>query len=358
VNRIPIKNIYYMLVYAFDVLKSKEYERLGCEDCVDIYDLLASLLLCGTHSLIKRGFLKNYTEEIEELNAIRGRIDISESIRKLSLQNAKAVCNFDEFNSNNYFNQVLKTTFLYLLHRPPLQKNIKRDVIKILIYFNEIDTINIGSIKWDNFVFNRNSAHYDILLNFCRLICEEAVANQSSGKKKFITIEDNLLPLLFERFVYTFYKKNLPPQYTILYQHKIEWKADKQDMLPKMKTDTVIESDIQKLIIDTKFSSRTLQNNYFSDNQTVISNNLYQIFAYVKNETVTPPGKPISGMLLYPQVDTVLKKSYFIDGHNFHIQTINLNQEFGLIKQEMMDIYNHIERYANNSLNPPENSKI
>jgi McrBC 5-methylcytosine restriction system component len=125
-----------------------------------------------------------------------------------------------------------------------------------------------------------------------------------------------------------------------------------------MKTDTVIESDIQKLIIDTKFSSRTLQNNYFSDNQTVISNNLYQIFAYVKNETVTPPGKPISGMLLYPQVDTVLKKSYFIDGHNFHIQTINLNQEFGLIKQEMMDIYNHIERYANNSLNPPENSKI
>jgi len=346
-----------MLVYAFEVLKSKEYERLGREDCEDIYDLLASLLLCGMNSLIKRGFLKNYIRETDELNAIRGRIDISESIRKLSLQNAKAVCNFDEFSGNIYFNQVLKTTFLYLLCRP-LQKNIKRDVTKILMYFNEIDTISISTIKWDNFVFNRNNAHYDTLLYFCRLICEEAVANQSSGKKKFITIEDNLLPLLFERFVYTFYKKNLPSQYTILYQHKIEWKADKQDMLPKMKTDTLIESDIQKLIIDTKFSSRTLQNNYFSDNQTVISNNLYQIFAYVKNETVTPPGKPISGMLLYPQVDTALKEFYFIDGHNFYIQTINLNQEFGLIKQEMMDIYNHIERYANNSLNPRENSNI
>jgi 5-methylcytosine-specific restriction enzyme subunit McrC len=347
-----------MLVYAFDLLKSKEYKRLGSEDCADIYDLLASLLLCGTQSLIKRGFLKNYTEKTEELNAIRGRIDISESICKLSLQNAKVVCNFDEFNSNNFFNRVLKTTFLYLLRRPLLQKNIKRDVAKILMYFSEIDTISINLIKWDNFVFNRNNAHYDIMLNFCRLICEEAVANQSNSKKKFITIEDNLLPLLFERFVYAFYKKNLPPRYTILYQHKIEWKADKQDMLPKMQTDTVIEGDIQKLIIDTKFYSKTLQNNYFNDNQTVISGNLYQIFAYVNNETVKTPGKPISGMLLYPQVDTALKKSYFIDGHNFHIQTINLNQEFGLIKQEMMDIYNHIERYADNSFNSSENSKI
>ena len=337
-----------MLVYAFDVPKSKEYERLAREDCEDIYDLLASLLLCGMNSLIKRGFLKSYIRKTDELNAIRGRIDISESIRKLSLQNAKAVCNFDEFSGNIYFNQILKTTFLYLLCRP-LQKNIKRDVTKILMYFNEIDTISISTIKWDNFVFNRNNAHYDTLLYFCRLICEESVANQSKGKKNFRTIEDNLLPSLFERFVYAFYKKNLSRQYTIMFQHKIEWKADKQDMLPKMQADTVIESDSQKLIIDTKFYSKTLQSSYFSDNQTVISSNLYQIFAYAKNEAAKTPGKPVSGMLLYPQVDVALKKSYLIDGHNFHIQTINLNQEFGLIKQEMMDIYTFIEQYVDNS---------
>lgn len=335
---IPIKNVYNMLVYAFEVLKSKEYERLDREDCKDIYDLLASLLLCGVDSLIKRGFLKNYIRKIEELNTIRGRIDIGQSIRKLSLQNAKAVCDFDEFSGNIYFNQVLKTTFLYLL-RKSLQENIKRKVTKILMYFNEIDTISISALKWDNLVYNRNNVHYDILLYFCRLICEDAVSNQNKGKNNFITIENRFLPKLFERFVYAFYKKNLPQQYTIMYHHKIEWKADKQDMLPKMETDTVIESDSQKLIIDTKFYSKTLISSRFSDNQTVISENLYQIFAYVKNEVVNTSGKPVSGMLLYPRVDEELKKSYRIDGHNFYIQTIDLNQEFELIKQEMMDIY-------------------
>jgi 5-methylcytosine-specific restriction enzyme subunit McrC len=327
-----------MLVYAFELLKSREYERLGREDCEDIYNLLASLLLCGVNSLIRRGFLNNYVSRIEELNAIRGKIDIGQSVRKLSLQNAKAVCDFDEFSSNIYFNQVLKTTFLYL-QRKSLQVSIKRDITKILMYFNEIDTISISALKWDKFDFNRNNAHYDILLYFCRLICEEAVANQNKGKNNFITIEDSLLPSLFEHFVYAFYKKHISLPYRVLFHHKIEWDADKQDMLPKMEADTIIESDSQKLIIDTKFYSKTLQTRNYSDNQTVISDNLYQIYAYVKNEAVKTSGKPVSGMLLYPQVDKPLEKSYLIDGHNFYFRTIDLNQDFGLIKQEMMKIY-------------------
>jgi len=332
-----------MLVYAFEVLKSKEYERLGREDCEDIYNLLASLLLCGVGSLIKRGFLKSYIRKIEELNAIRGKIDISQSVRKLSLQNAKAVCDFDEFSGNIYFNQVIKTTFLYLQRKPSLQENIKRDITKILMYFNEIDTISISALKWDNFVINRNNAHYDILLYFCRLICEETVANQNNGKKNFITIEDSLLPKLFEHFVCAFYKKHLPRPYRVQFQRQIEWVADKQDMLPKMYADTVVESDSQKLIIDTKFYSTTLHSSHY-DNQTVVSSNLYQIFAYVKNEAAKKSVKPVSGMLLYPQVDKPLEMSYLIDGHNFYIRTIDLNQDFGLIKQELMNIYALTER--------------
>lgn len=336
-SAIPIRNVYNMLVYTFEVLKSKEYERLDREDCEDIYDLLASLLLCGTNTLIKRGFLKSYVNRTEELVAIRGRIDISRSLRKLSLQNAKAVCNYDEFSADIYFNQVLKATFL-LLKRHQLQRTIKRDVAKILMYFNDIDTISINTISWDSFVFNRNNVHYDTLLYFCRLICEEAIANQNKGKKNFRTIEEKLLPSLFERFVYAFYKKHLTDP--VSFQQQIKWNADHFDMLPRMNADTVIENGNHKLIVDTKFYSKTLQSNRFSDNQTVISSNLYQIFAYVKNEIASVSDKPVSGMLLYPQVDIAVEKSYFIDGHNFYVRTVDLNQEFDLIKQELIAITN------------------
>ena len=186
-SSVPIKNVYNMLVYAFEVLNSKEYERLNREDCEDIYDLLSSLLLCGVGSLIKRGMLKNYVSQTEELTAIRGRVDIGSSVRKLSFQNAKVVCNFDEFSTNILFNQVLKMTFIYL-NRKPLQRNIKRDVSKLLLHFHEIDSINVSAIKWDSFTFNRNNVHYDTLLYFCRLVCEDAIANQNIGRKNICLI--------------------------------------------------------------------------------------------------------------------------------------------------------------------------
>ena len=334
-----------MLVYAFEVLKSKEYERLNKEDCEDIYNLLASLLLCGTQTLIKRGFLKNYIKQNDELTAIRGKVNFSNSIRRLSFQNAKAVCDFDEFSGNILFNQVLKAIFLYL-NRQDLQRNIKRDISRVLLYFNEIDTIGIDTIKWDMLIFNRNNAHYDTLLYFCRLICEDAISNQNRGKKEFRTLEDGLLPTLFERFIYAFYKKHVP--YSVSFQQQIKWNTDNTEMLPKMSVDTIISSDELKLIIDTKFYSKTLQSNRFSDNQTVISSNLYQIFAYVKNEIARTKEKPVSGMLLYPQVDKPVKQSYRIDGNNYFVQTVDLNQEFNAIKQELHTIY--VTAAGNNSM--------
>lgn len=340
---IPIKNIYYMLVYVFEMLKSKEYARLDREDCENIYELLASLLLCGTNNLIKRGFLKSYVNQTDELTAIRGRVNLSASVHKLSFQNAKAVCDFDEFSADIYFNQVIKATFLYLKHRP-LNTNIKRDISKILLYFNEIGTMEIGAIKWDSLIFNRNNAHYDTLLYFCRLICEEAIANQSKGKKDFRVLEDKLLPELFEKFICEFYRKHLLPDFKVRYQKQIAWNYDENyDKPPNMHADTIIESKTQKLIIDTKFSKTTLQAGYRSDKQTTKSDNLYQIFAYVINEAESAPDKSISGLLLYPQVDSnPIDLIHYIFGHNIYVRTVNLNQSFDEIKSELQNILRDI----------------
>lgn len=68
-----------MLVYVYDMLKSKEYARLANEEFEDVYDLLASLMLTGTNALLKRGFLKSYISHSEELSTVRGRIDMGNS---------------------------------------------------------------------------------------------------------------------------------------------------------------------------------------------------------------------------------------------------------------------------------------
>jgi 5-methylcytosine-specific restriction enzyme subunit McrC len=337
-SAVPLSNVYYMLTYAYEVLKSKEYERLNREEFNSIYDLLATLLLCGTNDLIKRGFLKSYISQTDELTAIKGRINISNSIRKLSFQNAKAVCDFDEFSADIYFNQIIKATFLFLKRRP-VKTTIKRDISKILLYFNEIGTLGISTIKWDTLVFNRNNAHYDTLLYFCRLICEEAIANQEKGKNNFRIIEDRLLPKLFEKFVYAFYKQELSGC-RVHYQKKIKWKSDVLDMLPEMNADTIILEGSHILIIDTKYYSKTSQIHPFSNNKTVISSHIFQIFTYVKNEAANSPEASVSGMLLYPRVDEEMKCApYGMDGNKVFVRTVDLNQEFPNIRQELLEIY-------------------
>ena len=48
-------------------------------------------------------------------------------------------------------------------------------------------------------------------------------------------------------------------------------------------------------------------------------------------------------MLLYPQVGEPLKRAYIIDGSSIFVQTINLDQDFNAIKQELFDIYTDAE---------------
>ncbi|MCL2015396.1 MAG: hypothetical protein FWG68_04010 [Defluviitaleaceae bacterium] len=334
---VPIKNVYHMLLYAYDMLKSKEYARLDRENCENVHDLLAALLLCATQTLIKRGFLKNYIPQTEETATIRGKIDVTNSLRRLSLQNARAICIFDDFSNNILFNQILKTTFLQLANQP-IQPNLKKDVRTVLAYFNEISAIGTNAIKWDSLALNRNNAHYDTILHFCRLICENAIANRNIGENNFATLAEKFLPRLFEKFIFAFCKRHLP-DCAVSPQQPIKWQTDNHEMLPKMLADTIISTATKKLIVDTKFYSKTLQSHYLSDNRKITSANLYQIFAYVKNAAAETPSQTVSGMLLYPQVDTPLRQDYFIEGNAIFVRTVNLNEDFAVVKRELLDIF-------------------
>jgi hypothetical protein len=45
-------------------------------------------------------------------------------------------------------------------------------------------------------------------------------------------------------------------------------------------------------------------------------------------------------LLLYPQVGQAETKDYFIFGHKFYVRTVDLNQEFEAIEQELFGIVN------------------
>lgn len=65
-----IRNVYYMLSYAFEELKKNNYEHIAREEFERIQDLFAEILYKGVSAQLKRGLHREYVSKD------RGPIDV------------------------------------------------------------------------------------------------------------------------------------------------------------------------------------------------------------------------------------------------------------------------------------------
>ena len=104
-----------------------------------------------------------------------------------------------------------------------------------------------------------------------------------------------------------------------------------------MQTDIMLTYKEKVLIIDAKYYGHTTQNQFGV--HTLHSNNLYQIFTYVKNKEHELGGKPheVSGMLLYAQTDESIlpNNEYRMSGNKITVRTLDLNQNFEEISADL-----------------------
>lgn len=104
-----------------------------------------------------------------------------------------------------------------------------------------------------------------------------------------------------------------------------------------MQSDITIQKENTVLIIDAKYYSHTTQVQY--DKHTIHSNNLYQIFTYVKNRDSEfgDIEHSVSGMLLYAKTDEEIQpdQDYKMSGNRISVKTLDLNKEFLEIKSQL-----------------------
>lgn len=111
-----------------------------------------------------------------------------------------------------------------------------------------------------------------------------------------------------------------------------------------MKTDIVLSKDDKTLIIDTKYYSKVMTQNYEKD--TLRSGHLYQIFSYVKNMEAKTNGR-VSGLLLYSKTDEEIfpedgeVKSFITASSSMGVKTLDLNQDFKDISKQLDEIIKH-----------------
>lgn len=326
---IPIRNIYYMLTYAFQILQEKGYSNIATEEFDNAAELFSTILSKGISLQLKRGLNKDYIEVREPLSAIKGKIDISDSIKTRSVMKSQLICSYDEFSENSYFNRILKTTVLLLL-KADISKSRKKELKNLMMYFSNVQVLDVHNIDW-NIRYNKNNQSYHLLLSICNLVIKGLLQTQQNGTSRLMNFLDEQHECrLYEKFILEYYRKHFPQLSANAEQ--IPWQIDdgEKDMLPIMQSDIMLKKDNTVLIIDTKYYSHTTQSRF--DTHTLHSGNLYQVFAYVKNKEYELREKEhkVSGMLLYARTDEEIhpNNTYYMSGNRIDVCTLDLNLPF------------------------------
>lgn len=338
--KIPIRNFYYLLCYAWDKLEESRVIGVTGDDYRHIADLFARVLASGMEHLLKRGLDQGYQEYHEVFAGIRGKIDFGTSLKSHLFPQGRAACVFEQLTHDVLHNRILKSTMANLLRHQELDPKNADALGACLARLTGVTTVHLDASVFGRVQLHSNNGVYDFLLRVCRLIHDATVVDENTGQLRFRDFEreDAQMATLYERFLLNFYKRE---QNTFRAGSEIlRWQAtfgEEKDLqyLPSMRTDVSLRSADRTIVIDAKYYTAAMQTNFGKD--TVRSGHLYQLFAYLKNmEYDGGPKAGAEGILLYPLVDTPLSLRFSIQGHTIRVATIDLAQDWSQIHDYLL----------------------
>lgn len=338
---ILIQNIYYMLSYAFQILKQEDYKQVAGEKFDKIHDLFAAILEKGISRQVKQGLYREYVPMQKNLSVMRGKLNVNDTIAIRVQNRQQLACEFDEFSEDNLYNQILKVTIHRLIHANDVAPAQKQKLKKLIVFFDRVRLILPDHIQWRRLIYQRSNRNYELLLNICYLVLSSLLQSTDKGKYKLIEFSDKQMNMLFQRFVFEYYKQE--HKELVVTAPIIQWTDESPvnnpliKFLPEMRTDIVLKHKRgeQTLIIDTKYYSKILIEHH--GKLSLRSDHLYQIFAYVKNLDKENTGN-VSGLLLYAKTeDEVFPEGepFVIGGNSIGARTLDLNQDFPAIKLQL-----------------------
>ncbi|RMG45019.1 MAG: 5-methylcytosine-specific restriction endonuclease system specificity protein McrC [Candidatus Dadabacteria bacterium] len=344
-SKIPIQNIYYLLCYAWDRLEEKDLVDVSGTDCTELADLFARVLVNGVNRLLKQGIDRGYITVESRGRTLRGKLDFGKTLKENLLSNAKVACVHDDLSYDVLHNRILKATLRLLSSAEKLNSKNRENIFGLLKRLQGISDIKLSVKDFRRVQLTRNNRFYDFLLKVCELVYDNLLVTEKAGKSKFRDFirDEDKMPMLFEHFVYNFYR-NEQSDYRVS-ADILKWEAEplneeSEGYLPNLHTDICLTNKERKIIIDTKFYKKALQEHRAKE--IVQPEHLYQIFSYLMNVKPKDFGKEKTGILLYPTVNSELDLAYKLHGHTVLIKTVNLAGKWQEIDCRLKEIIKQI----------------
>ena len=109
VGRIPVRNLWLLMLYASDLFRTRGIGKVGLEDSPDdLPDLVAEILAHAVEQRQRRHLSQGYRAREAVLNRVRGRIDVLKTERHQLLARGLVACRFDELTIDTPRNRFVR----------------------------------------------------------------------------------------------------------------------------------------------------------------------------------------------------------------------------------------------------------
>ena len=338
---IPIRNIYYLLLYAWGHFKSGGARDVGIDESPDLPNLLGKVLNDGTHRLLRRGLDRGYIEVTEETRSPRGRLRLDAMTKQQTMLRGYAVCDLDELTPDVLHNQILKASLLSLANCTDVKNCLRHELMKSSRSMIGVAPIRLSADLFHRVQLSRNTSQYSFLMRVCELVFHALLPDEIGGGSKFQSIleDETRMPAVFEDFLRNFYRSELA-EYSAA-SEIMPWIAEAEEesdlaYLPIMKTDITLRSKERTIVADAKFYKEMLAGGRYTPK--VRSAHLYQLQTYLAHVGQNEPSKHLSGLLIYPTNGQSLRLRYRLLGTPVTVATVDLSAEWPAIHSELIEL--------------------
>ena len=340
--QIPIENIYYLFCYAWNRFEEAQSIPLGAAPSPDLPNLLARVLLSGTRALFRRGLDRSYQVHDEEIATVRGRIELGRTLHLRARKARGLHCEFDELSHDVPHNRILKASLKRLARSSTIDRELAQELLALSYRFPGLADIRLERSAFSRVHLHRNNGYYDLLLKVSELAFDCMLPNPRGNGFLFQDVlrDERKMARVFEEFVRNFYRaeqRTLTVEPMTIRWDAIPLTSNNVGQLPTMRVDVFLRNNERRIIIDTKYYADALQT--FHGTESFHSDNLYQIFSYLKNAAgIDPTFQAAEGILLYPQVRHSLNACFSIQGHHVKIATVDLSRPWPIIKERLLEL--------------------
>ena len=274
-------NLLRMLLVAYD-LEGATPGKAALEKNSDGWlDILMRLFSRALADQLRRGLIRRYREESDDLPTVRGRLQIEEQIRRNLIHRERSACEFDEFDEDHALNQLFRVAILRML-RVASNITTQQALRELLPAFEGVSDVTPTADWLDRVTLDRVSERFGLCLGMARLFLRGATTGLYAGdQNSFALLFD--MNELFEKYVARTLRRQLRGSgFDVSIQdarfHLVRDPQNGQHLF-KLRPDIVVRRDgVAYCVVDTKWKRLSPDERKLG----IAQGDLYQMLAYAE----------------------------------------------------------------------------